>query len=512
MKEKDVKLATNKQGSNNFVRMIREGKKHTQVWQAWVDKEKVITQWGVLGGKIQETIDIPGPKGKSGTKGFIDPKQSARDQIIRDVATKAQRGYKLENEISGEIKDALEIELADVVCGNEITFGGPLQHNVAFSKPVNSIPVERILKNQMKIAEDIGGPYYDWTVKMNGMCHLVTKDKYGIIWIQQRGKLHIENVKYPHLVEEFEALLPEKSIMLCEFYVGEGYSAKDFSNMQSIANSLPDRALLMQKKLGLVKAYIFRIPAWKGVLDEDTTLTTVWLDGIEELNYGWRDPERPGGIQLGFSDTDYIKPITRYANIDYKGAMQLCKEKGFEGWVIYRRNQPLGEKCISFLGQPDRPAVCWKVKPEKEDDFIGIWDPKGIGEHCGTKCRIPDMKNQIEQTRTGKCCVCGKRLQTNGEFGTGKNKARVGSISLYQYGKDGVKRYVCEVTSGLTDRQKQKIADETMFIGVVKIGYQDRKFITRGQDSNALIHPKVVKNSPVPRKDKDLNECVNNEI
>jgi hypothetical protein len=508
MKNKsDIKLS-DKHGASNFVRMVREGKKHTQVWQAWVDGEKVITQWGVLGGKIQETVDIPGPKGKPDTKAFVNSKQAARNQIIRDVVLKAQRGYKLENEVDGEIKEQLNKELSDVTCNNKITFDGPLPQNISFSKPVNSIPAERIIKNEKKKAENIGGSYYDWTVKINGMCHLVTKDAHGTVWIQQRGKLNIENTKYPHLIEEFEALLPPKSIMLCELYIGRGYTAEDFSNMQSIANSLPERAIKMQKKLGLVKAYIFRIPAWKGVMDEDTTLNAIWLSRILRLNNGKKDPEMPYGVQLGFSDTDFIRPIIRYTNITYKKALELCREEGFEGWVIYKRDQPLGDKSISFLGNPDRPPVCWKVKPNKEDDFVAIWDPNGIGEHCSTKCRIPDLKNQLEQTRTGKCCICGKRLQSNGSYGTGKNMKSVGSISLYQYGNDGIKRYICEVGSGLTDRQKRKIASEKIFIGVLEIGYQDRKFITRGQDTNALIFPKVLR----IRRDKELNECIHNEV
>ena len=491
--------------TRNFVRMIREGKKNTQVWQAWVDGEEVITQWGALDGKIQETIDIPGPKGKAGTKAYVNAKQSARDQVIRDISLKAKRGYKLENEVTGEIKEKLKEALSEVTSSDSITFDGPLPHNIAFSKPVNSIPIERILKNEMEHAETIGGPFYDWTVKINGMCHLVTKDKHSKVWIQQRGKLRIENEKYPHLIEEFQALLPPKTIMLCEFFVGKGYSIEDFTNMQSIANSLPDRAKTMQKKLCLVKAYVYRIPAWKGAIGEDTTLTTIWLDFIEALIDGWDDPTMPYGQQLGFADLNFIKGIFRFEGT-YKEAMEELKCKGYEGWVIYRRDRPLGNKCISFLGQPDRPTVCWKVKPKNEDDFIGIWNPDGPGEHCTTKCRIPDKKAWIDQKN--RCVVCGKKLKPSGTYGTGKNKDRVGSISLYQCGADGVKRYVCEVSSGLKDKEKQQMADEGLFVGVLQVGFQDRKYVTREQDSNALTHPKVLH----IREDKELDECKNEEV
>lgn len=493
-------------GSRNYVCMIRQGKKNTQVWRAWVDRDEVVTQWGVLDGKMQETVDIPGPKGKPGTRAFITPEQAARDQVIRGTTIKAKRGYVLDNEVTGTIKEKLSEELEGVRRGDGIDFDGPLPQNVSFSKPVNSIPRERVEKNDRAEAKALGGPFYAWTEKMNGMCHVVSKDKKGKVWIQQRGKLRVENDKYPHLWEEFDALLPPESIVLCEFYLGEGKSSKDFTKMQSVANSLPERAKKLQKK-EKVRAYVFRVPAWKGAMGEATTLTGIWLNFLTDLNEGWEDPAEPDGFQLGFMDLDYVTGV-RQRMMTYEKAMQLCEDYGLEGWVIYQRDKSLGKKAVSFLGQPDRPAVCWKVKPIKEDDFVGIWDPDGEREHCSPKCRVPDAKSQQEQVRTGKCCVCGKKLQSNGSYGTGKNMKRVGSISLYQFGEDQVKRYVCEVGSGLTDKQKQQIADDGMFVEVLQIGYQDRKYITRGDDSNALTFPKVMR----IRKSKKLRECKDKEI
>lgn len=491
-----------------FVLMEREGKNNVQVWIAWAEGDEVITQWGVKDGKIQETVDIPGAKGKDGTKGYINPERSALEQLVRDVKRQAQKGYVMVKEpAAGDFATLLAQEMGGVTKGDKIDFSGPLPNNVAFSKPINSVEPQKLMKLAARDPESRGGPPVAWTVKKNGMCYLVSRDARGAVWIQSRGKLIVENDKFPHLVEEFESFLPKKTILLCEFYVGKGNTKADFKSMQQISNSLVDRALEMQKKLGLVHAYVFRVPFWKGANMEAEKSCSSWLAFLDHMIDGWPDPSMSDGIQHGLSEYEYIHGPA-ISDDSYEDALKEMEKFGYEGWVVYDCWSSLGEKHISFLGQPDRPNVCWKVKRALEDDFITLWDPKGSGEHCTSKCHIPDQKGAQDQTRTGKCCVCGRRLQTNGTFGTGKNKERVGTLSLYQYGSDGVKRYICEVSSGLTDKQKQKIADEGFCVDVAQIGYQDRGYVAQGDDSNALTHPKLIRF----RKDKELNECVNEEL
>jgi hypothetical protein len=222
---------------------------------------------------------------------------------------------------------------------------------------------------------------------------------------------------------------------------------------------------------------------------------------------GWPDESLPHGRQPGLAEYEHIHGPA-ISDDTYEEAMEEMERFGYEGWVVYDCWAALGPKHISFLGQPDRPAVCWKVKKQMEDDFIAIWDPEGNKEHCTSKCHIPDLKASQKQTQTGKCCVCDKRLKSNGTWGTGKNKERVGTLSLYQYGAEGIKRYICEVSSGLTDEQKQAITDEGFIVDVAMVGYQDRGYVSRGDDSNALTHPKVIQF----REDKDLHECVNKEL
>lgn len=484
-----------------FAELERQGKNHIQIWRGWAHEDEVVSQWGVKDGKIQETIDIPGEKGKKGTRAFITAEQAALDQLVRDIKKKAQRGYELtKRPMKGPLSDMLDKELDEVTKATEITFDGPLPNNVAFSKPKNSVDPKKLMKLATRPKGTTGGPPLAWTVKRNGMCYLVSKDRDGNVWIQSRGKLLVENSKFPHLVKEFDQFLPRKSILLCEFYIGRGKSKKDFKGMQHIANSLTDRAHAMQKELGLVHAYVFRVPFWKGENMEASHPCTRWLQYLEDMIDGWEG-------QTGLADFRYIHG-TAISDDSYENCVKEMEEFGYEGWVVYDCWNSLGDKHISFLGQPDRPDVCWKVKRALEDDFIAIWDPEGAGEHCTSKCRIPDFKSAQQQRKSGKCCVCGKKLKPNGTWGTGKNMRRVGTLSLYQFGADNIKRYICEVSSGLTDEQKQEIADGETFVEVAVVGYQDRGYIAQGDDSNALSHPKVISF----RNDKEISECIDETV
>lgn len=477
-----------------------------------MDGERVITQWGMLDGKFQQTIDIPGPNGKPGTSAYNDAKQAARNKVMREVTIKAKRGYKLMNELSGEVAKPLAHDLEQVQQGTSIDFKGPLPHNVSFSKPVNSISRERLKKLSLEEGEVVDGMALAWTVKLNGMCHIVSKDSGGNVWIQKRGKMEIENDKYPHLIEEFSDFLPPKSIVLCEFYMPPGKGMEDFKKMQQIANSLPERALSLQKQLGLVQSCVFRIPFWRSMNMEESTYNFVWLDFLDDLVDGWGRETCPnlgtwGEAQTGLCKLEHVHgPIQ--LELTLEEAYQAISEDGYEGFVVYIREEQLGPKHVSFLGNPDRPSCCFKVKAALEDDFIAMWNPDGRGMHCTPSCRNKSAVDVVKQRTAGKCFSCGKDLKPSGTYGTGKNREVVGSLSLFQIDADGVLQYICEVGTGLSDEDRRDIAEEEDFSCVVQVGYQARSYISRKQDSNALTHPKVLQF----RFDKKPEECVNKDL
>jgi ATP-dependent DNA ligase len=117
---------------------------------------------------------------------------------------------------------------------------------------------------------------------------------------------------------------------------------------------------------------------------------------------------------------------------------------------------------------------------DQEDDFVCFFDPDN-----GTKER------------------------PLGTWGTGKNTGKVGTMSLYQYGEDSSEMiYICEVGTGLTDKQRGEMTDPELYPLVAEVRFQARKFISEGAKSNALTHPRIVRF----REDKGTPECFNDKL
>lgn len=495
-------LPNPKSNKAHFVVMHQAGKKHTLVWRSWIDGERIITQWGTLGGRLQQTIDIPGSKGKEGSKAWINPEQSALNTLSRQVTKRCKRGYLLETELSEGLKTLLKAEIADVRFGEEINFSGPQPHNLCFSKPVNSINYARLLK--LSKSRSTYGPKILWTVKVNGMMHIVSKDDKGRIWIQSRGKMIVCNEKYPHLVEQFGYVLPPRSIMLAEFYMGEGKKRKDFNLMQRIANSLPDEAMRKQRELGLVQAYVFRIPFWGGTEREETAHNICNLNFIDDLTHGLDNKQLAKGHKC-LGDCDHIRGLDIYDDT-IEVLLKKLQLRQYEGYVIYQLDAPLGKQAYNFQGKPDRPPVCWKYKPSLEDDFIAFWDRAVFPSHCSSKCGYKTQGERIKSLEEGICTVCGKALKPDGSWGSGKNRERIGAISLYQYDKHGILQYISDC-SGMSDKIREEMT-HTSWPRVVNVIYKERSYISAGDDSNALFHPSFERF----RDDKPPDECINKEL
>lgn len=160
-------------------------------------------------------------------------------------------------------------------------------------------------------------------------------------------------------------------------------------------------------------------------------------------------------------------------------ALAQAEMHGYEGWVVYNRTAVLGDYSFSFHGKPDRPASCFKVKPYYEDDFVAFWDPES-----------------------------GTKDAPMGSWGSGKNSNRIGTFSLYQFDPKGHMHYICEVGSGLTDAQREELMERKNEKLVLEVRYDDRSFISDGDDTNALFLPRVVR----VRDDKGAYECVHEKL
>lgn len=458
----------------------KQGRAGERYWRIEVKGDKVLTEWGAIKNgehsKHGATGDIPGPKGKEGTKGYYTAEANAKFNADRLIRKKKEEGY---------------VELGDEAgVASKIDFGKPLPKNLAFSKPKNSMDTARMVK----LADKEGVVF---TRKVNGMAAIVYVNKDGDITIYSR-RMEDVTEKFPHIVKEINALgVPSKTILLAEAFMGKGNDKDDFNMMQQIMNAKPDHALAVQKKLGKAHFYVYRAPFWMGQNLEDEMNNCEYLELLEYLFHDHR------------YDMQYIHHLEVFWG-EVEDAKKIALKKGYEGWVAYQTTGELKGRGFSFHGKPDRPSCVWKVKYHSEDDFCARWDPKRTmgGGHCKNGCQCADSKQVQKSVTTGKCAVCGGKMVGDGTFGSGKHTGQVGTFSLYQYTPKGVPVYICEVGTGLSDEQKEQLADVVHYPLCVRIIYDDRRYRAKGDDSNALQFPRVDE----IREDKEPSECVNPEL
>jgi len=352
---------------------------------------------------------------------------------------------------------------------------------MTFSKPINKFDHKRL-----------DGKELYWTVKMNGRCHPVTRSGKKI-WIQTRDTMEDVTDKYPHLVPQFRRFMPNNSIVLAELYVGDGITKEEFRQMGSIANSLPERARSQQKKIGLVKAYVYRAPFWNGdCTSERGHICRAWLEFLSD-----RD------------STKHITPVFGCVGTPEQAAERLRQEP-WEGYVAYDPLAVLGKNAFNWIGREGRPKVAWKLKRIEviegagEDDFIAHWDPEGSTRYCcpnGCPFLYPDALNPA-------CSVCGAKTKAPGTWGTGKHRKAIGAISLFQINARGEYCYIGNVSSGLSDDQKRQLNIPSCWPRIVQVKFQGRQYRSEGADNNALDHAVLLEF----RSDKKPEECINADL
>lgn len=448
----------------------RTGERYWKVWfEAKPGKEPHIvgSEWGAIvgGGKKVHgaTKDIPGPKGKEGTKAYMNGSDNAAFHMDRMIRKKVEEGY-VEVGING-----LPLHVDPLVVNedpNHLDLDAPLPKRLCFSKPRN-----RITPKTLSELDEAGALIH--TRKINGMMVIAHIRTQSVDLYSRR----MENLTahFPHLVEALQDY-PKRSIMLFEAFMGKGNSKKDLLSVQSVMRSKWERAIQLQTDSGWMKFYLFRVPFWKGEHLEGIQTNQELLYNIEDIF-----TDRFLGFDyeaLGIPSVPrFLYPLQILEN-SVSSAASIAENKGFEGWVSYVRHEKLGDYSYSLHGKPDRPSSCFKLKTAETDDFAAYWDPDG------------------------------KKGMVHGSWGTGKNMGRVGTLSLYQWTADGKLVYISEVGSGLTDQMREELADIDLYPLVAEVKYDDRSYVTTGDKTNALHLPRVVRF----REDKSPEECISEDL
>lgn len=443
------------------------GRGAERYWMVDVRGIKVTSQWGAINNGVHKehgnTADVPGHKGKPGTKSFVTAEDNAVELHDRMIRKKLEEGY---------VEVGMDGKPLIGGSADEIDHKKSLPKNLCFSKPKNGVTEKRI----MKLDADKNLIY---TRKMNGMmvvAHIMSDRN---VKLYSRRMDDLTN-HFPHLVRALYPgglNIPPCTILLFEAFMGEGNSKRDLLLCSSVMRSKPDRALEQQEKLGWMKFYLFRMPILYNQHMEAKYNNEACIDALrktfEKMFESYRDDKNsPVKGQFLFA-------LDVHPGLKMESALEIAKKNNWEGWVLYEKDACLGDKSYSFHGKPDRPNSCFKLKPSQEDDFIAYWNPDK-----GTKER------------------------PLGTWGSGKNMGKVGTLSLYQLNADGEEVYICEVGSGLTDDLRDKMANKWKWPCVVQVEFEERFYISSGDKTNALQLPRIV----AIRKDKEPSECVDDAL
>lgn len=361
------------------------------------------------------------------------------------------------------------------------------KHLEGYREFVDGVPIESLVKKQIDfddlpaslcfykpdnsmgsgITKKAEAGQVMYTRKRNGMAYIIARGSahprlYSRRMLRQhddeQGTSLTWNERFPHLIEAAAKFMPENSILLGELVMDRN-GLDDFNAIQSYTKSLTLQSIEDQKKEGLPSFYIWDIAFWDDQDLVSSSPVAARYELIHELESG-----------------KYFLPIEIVHFPNPEQAVEFAKKEGWEGWVVVDPEGVYGDRAYNFKGKPDRPGtVCAKLKPEYEDDFVAMWDPEnGIGERS-TK---------------------------------GRSNQGIKSVALFQYDSKGKLIYISNVSSGLKDEQKKEWADPKKYPMVWKVAYTERFYLSKGDETNALIFAKF----EALRTDKKPEECINPEL
>lgn len=427
-------------------------------WAIEVQGPNIKTTWGRLGGKMQEVVETM--QGVNlGKKNEKKPGVYALERAREMTRKKAQlEGYRefIQTDTGGAFLDPL--------IDASIDFDN-LPQSLCFYKPDNSMGAG-ITKKAMA-----GRAWY--SRKRNGLAYILARGTmppklYSRRMLRQHDdELNTQYTwdnRFSDIVAMASKIMPENSILLGELVCNK--KGDDvFRQVQSLTKSLTPQSIQDAMAKGKASFYIWDIAFWDGEDLVGKAPVSTRYDLIHEIDYGQLNGAM---IPVEFFDSSYF-PTPDHA-------ITHAKNAGWEGFVVVDPDGIYGDKAYNFRGKPDRPgSACAKLKPSYEDDFVAIWDPdRGYGERS-----------------------------TKGSRGGG-----IKSVGLYQYNRRGELVYISNVNSGLTKEMLTELADPSKYPQVWQIEYKGRRYISNGDDTNALDFPAYIRS----RDDKRPSECINEEL
>lgn len=447
-----------------------------QVWEIWVEGNKVHTRHGKLDGALTSTVEEYDwvDLGKKNEK---PPDQVAKEKADVRILAKTRKNYY-------EVCLVTNEPLAEVP-----------KSGMDFTQPPKGTRLYKPQKSPTAAMERrmlTGSAVF--TRKLDGMNHPVMIDADGRPRMYSANFLptHKDEVgqstwldRYPQIESELEKMgLPPKTLLLGELHTcihtnpryrdDMGFSIDDFNHVGAVVKSLTNRAITLQREEGGLGYCVYDVAYWGGeyLLDNEPAKDR-WLRLSHILSF--REAHRyismPDVIRFDQSSNGfYIISMgggTHEFQFDdpdnpVEDLLDFARNNGWEGYVVRDPDATCEDRGISFGGTHERPASFCKIKPKREGDFIVRWAPdEGIGE-----------------------------------WGRGRKAGGVGSAMAYVW--DGEKEVeVGKVGGGLSDKEVFEFADAQLFPMVWEIEFTD--WTPKGK----LREPRFKR----VRRDKQLHEC-----
>jgi hypothetical protein len=450
-----------------FLNKSRTGK--TRVWRIEARGDQVITEYGELGGAMQEVSDtaLPLNVGKSNEK---SAEVVAQETVDRQILLKTRGGYIEEG--------STEVRAESVDFDN-------LPINLRFYKPEGKITprmIKLLESRKALMGRKRDGEMFPVVINSQGRPILYSRTMLpghamepGIPWAE----------RFPQIVADLEdAKFPPNSILLGEVIMDRNGS-DDFKHVERVLRAKKDYALEIQEAEGWLSYYVWDIAFFGG---EDSVRSRCFAERSDILKCYLTLAMNPSYPQFehilplqAFDDThlpETIEVDTNHRTYDPEQGpvrnfiIAHADDLGWEGYVVIDPAGVYGDKGYNFRGKTDRPGkFCCKLKPNETDDFVAYWNP----------------------------------ADGMGEFGTGKYQGLLGSVQLYQYDSKGELHYISDCGNGFTEKDLHELSNPSLYPMVFEVKYDERVYKSEGEKTNALRFARFLRS----RNDKAIAECIN---
>lgn len=451
-------------------RRLQDNDKY-RVWRIEVKKDTVIMYSGWLDGKMQSTRR----KGEAKNIG-----RSNEVTVENDAVNWAERQIELKTRDGG---------YREVDPSTGVFLKGASKKTLNFESPPSNF---RVYKPQHSMNKSLAAKLETGEArayrKLDGNgCVVAMSKKYQVNFFtlkmgasqkDEDPKEYPFHKRYPKLYDLFNtsALSPESMILgeLVPMHRDEnGFLIDDLDYVNGIRGSLTPMALSTQENQGWLGLVI-----WDWAFKSGTCLleTLPFKDRFEMVKELVRSDEsgqlaypevayllEPGIITIESTAGDFHIEVKKGHTVQ-RTLLDLCKDMGWEGFVVIDHNTNYEGKAINFTDAAPRPGSCGKMKPKLEADFIARWDPD----------------NRI------------------GTRGKGKKSVGVGAAFLYLWDPDLQEEvFVCKCGGGLNDENVLKFADPSRYPKVWQVEFSS------WTKAGALQFPEFLRE----RDDKEPDEC-----